>query len=71
MNLAIEGQFYLERRSDMGNIDSVCWWIAAFLYYFGSIYAGYVVGFKNGFNKSKEIDDKIIEELSEKYKEKR
>lgn len=54
----------------MDNIDSVCWWIAAFLYYFGSIYAGYVVGFKNGFNKSKEIDDKIIEELSEKYKTK-
>ena len=52
----------------MDNIDTICWLIAAFLYYFGSIYAGYVVGFRNGFNKSKEIDDKIIEELSQKYK---
>lgn len=45
------------------------WWIAVFLYYFGTIYVSYVFGFRNGFNKSKEIDDKIIEELTERHEQ--
>ena len=49
-------------------MDDICFWIAAFLYYFGSIYTGYVIGYRNGFNESKKIDDKIIEETIEKYK---
>lgn len=53
----------------MADVNTVCWWIAAILFYFGSIYMGYVIGFKNGFNKSKEIDDKILEEISQKYKQ--
>lgn len=28
---------------------------------------GYVLGLKHGFNKAKEIDDKIIDELSTEY----
>ena len=47
-------------------IDNICFWIASLLYYFGSIYFGYVVGFRNGFNKFKEIDDEIIKELYRK-----
>ena len=47
-------------------IDNICFWIAALLYYFGSIYFGYDVGFRNCFNKSKEIDDEILKELYRK-----
>lgn len=49
-------------------MDNIYFWIICFLLYFGSIYTGYIVGFKNGFNKSKKIDDKIIEETIKKYK---
>lgn len=28
----------------------------------------FVIGYRNGFKKSKEIDDKIIDELTAKYK---
>lgn len=32
------------------------------------IIIGYFVGYANGFNKCKEIDDNIIEKLANKYK---
>lgn len=50
-------------------MDNICLWILAFLFYITSIYMGYVIGFKNGFNKSKKIDDQIIDELSKKYRQ--
>ena len=33
-----------------------------------SIVIGYFVGFANGFNKCKEIDNNILKELTNKYK---
>lgn len=39
---------------------SVLIYILLLAFFFG----GYVLGMKHGFNKAKEIDDKIIEELT-------
>lgn len=50
-------------------ISTICWCLVGFIVNLVSFYLGYVIGFKNGFIKSKEIDDKIIEELTEKYKQ--
>lgn len=42
--------------------------VALILFAIFFIGLSFCIGYVKGFKKSKEIDDKIIEELSEKYK---
>ena len=48
-------------------IEERMFMVAALLFTVGFIILSYCIGYIKGFKKSKEIDDKILEELSSKY----